>query len=527
MVKGFRPTLFVLLLLCHNGDTLSHMSCPYRCQCFTPAQVLCADERMTSAPANISREVKEVIIMTSAMQYLFPNSLENIPQLEKLIFFNNALRSIHSHAFHNLTKLSELEISGNPWLEHLFLGTFSSQVNLTKLQLNYNKFHTVLPGMFNSLNRLETLQMKGNVISELPAFLFLNLQNLQTLDLSINKMQHVERETFSGLLRLEILKMNNNLISNISSDIFHPVNQLTELHLEGNNISEVADGTFSMLPKLNVLNLRGNRLSIFSDKVFGSEGTNVTQLDLRGNRLTELSSLSTLTSLTDLLLSSNQLSRLPEDIFRNITTLENLDLSENQLMSLPEKIFADLKNMKIIYLHKNQLRRLDSKLFLDQQFIQELYLSDNYLQNLPVGLLDRFARPHMLRLHGNPWKCDCHMWYLHDLVLENNQDVEMIDRMFCDSPDFLRNRAVASIDRDELQCHLSKDEVSDVSSCSLHKSDDSLVIKCKVEKCSSLTVKVQFLENNGSIQENVWKKQDSQCSNVTATEAPMHNLDFW
>ncbi|XP_054625017.1 carboxypeptidase N subunit 2 isoform X2 [Dunckerocampus dactyliophorus] len=476
---------------------------------------------MTSAPRNISREVKEVIIMTSAMQYLFPNSLEGIPQLDKLIFFNNALRSIHSQAFQNLTELSELEISGNPWLEHLFLGTFSTQANLTKLQLNYNRFHTVLPGMFNSLKRLETLQMKGNVLSELPASLFLHLQNLHTLDLSLNKMQQVERETFSGLLRLEILKMNNNLISNISSDTFHHVGQLTELHLEGNKISELADETFSLLPKLKVLNLRGNCLTIFSDKVFGSEGTNLTQLDLRVNRLTELSSLSTLTSLTDLLLSSNQLSSLPEDIFRNITTLENLDLSENQLISLPEKIFTDLKSIKMIYLHKNQLSRLDAKLFLDQQFIQQLYLSDNQLQNLPLGLLDQFTLPHMLRLHGNPWKCDCHMWYLHDLVLNNSQDIEMLDRMLCESPDFLRSRPVASIDRDELRCHLSKAAELDVSSCSLHKSTDSLVIKCKVEKCSPLTVKVQFLEHNGSITENIWSNHDSQCSNATATEAPM------
>ncbi|XP_061550918.1 carboxypeptidase N subunit 2 [Phycodurus eques] len=521
MDRGLRPTLFLLLLLCPQGTMLSHINCPYRCQCFTPIQVLCADEHMTSVPKNISREAKEVIIMTSALHYLFPTGFEESPQLHKLIFFNNPLRSIHSQAFQNLSELEELEISGNPWLEHLFLGTFSKQENLTKLQLNYNRFQTVLPGMFNSLKHLETLQVKANIISDLPTFLFQNLQNLHVLDFSLNRIQNIERETFSGLTGLEILQMSNNHISNISSDTFHHVGQLMELHLEGNRISELDDEVFAVLTKLKVLNLRRNRLITFSDKVFGRQGSNLTQLDLRGNRLTEVSSLSLLTSMTDLLLSSNQLSSLPDDIFRNVTTLENLDLSENKLTSLSDTTFNDLKSIKMIHLHKNQLSSVDATLFKDQDFIQQLYLSDNQLQNLPLGLLDHFAFPHILRLYGNPWKCDCHMWYLHDLVLNNNQDIEMPDRMLCETPDFLRRRPVASIDRDELLCHFPRDDITDLNGCSLHKSSDSLVIKCNVDKCSPLTVKVQFLERSGSIQEHIWTNNDSECSNVTISKVPM------
>ncbi|XP_061151219.1 carboxypeptidase N subunit 2 isoform X2 [Syngnathus typhle] len=450
MDRGLRPTLFLLLLLCSKATILSQFNCPHRCQCFTPAQVLCADEHMTSVPGNISVEAKEVIIMTSAVQYLFPTSFDESPQLNKLIFFNNPLQSIHSQAFQKLPELQELEISGNPWLQHLFLGTFSKQGNLTKLQLNYNRFQTVLP------------------------------------------------------------------------DTFLHVGQLMELHLDGNRIAELADDTFSELTKLKVLNLRGNRLTTFNDRVlFGGEVLNLTLLDLRGNRLTEVSSFSTLLSLTDLLLSSNQLSSLPKDIFTNVTSLENVDLSENRLTSLPERIFAELKSIKMIHLHKNQLISLDSKLFQDQEFIQQLYLSDNQLQNLPLGLLDHFTLPHMLRLHGNPWKCDCHMWYLHDLVLSSNQDFEMLDRMLCETPDLLRRRPVASIGRDELLCRLPKDEMTDLSSCTLRKSSESLVIKCKVDKCSPLTVKVEFLEHSGSVQGHIWKSDHSQCSNVTIDKTHM------
>lgn len=519
MDKESGLALLLLLLLCHEGNTESLTSCPYRCQCFTPVQVLCADERMTALPTNMSRQVKDFIIMTSSVAYLFAHTLEESPQLTKLIFLNNALRSIHSQTFEHLTELQELEISGNPWLDHLFLGTFSKQEKLIKLLLNFNKFKTVLPGMFDSLKQLETLQMKGNIISDLPVFLFLNLHKLRILDLSQNTIEEVNRETFAGLAGLEVLKLNNNLIGNLTSDTFHNISQLTELHLEGNKIAELGEGIFSVLTNLQILNLRGNLLTTFSDKVFGFETSNLKELNLKGNRLTELSSLSSLTSLTDLILSSNQLSNLPEDILKNVTALENLDLSENQLTSLPDMIFNDLFSIKAIHLHKNNLSKVDAKLFEDQGLIQQLYLSDNQLETVPLGFLDPFVIQHTVRLHGNPWKCDCHMWYLHDWVLRNSNDIEMLDRMLCESPGFLRKRTVASIDRDQLVCRVSKDEMPDLSTCSLQASNDTMIIKCKVDKCSPLTVKVQFQEDSGSIKEHI-VKNEPQCSNETVIEGP-------
>uniref|UniRef100_A0A7N8XNF6 Carboxypeptidase N subunit 2 n=1 Tax=Mastacembelus armatus TaxID=205130 RepID=A0A7N8XNF6_9TELE len=480
-------TLFLVLLLCHKGNTESKTSCPYTCQCFSPVQVLCADEQITSLPSNLSKEVKDFIIMTTKLEYLFPHTLRESPQLTKLVFLNNALRSIHAQAFENLTELQELEISGNPQLDHLFLGTFSKQGNLTKLLLNFNRFKTVHPGMFDSLIQLETLQMKGNVISALPTFLFMNLQNLHVLDLSENKLE-----------------------------------ELIKLHLEWNRISELADGVFSVLTELKVLNLRGNLLTTFSDKVFGFESFNLKEMNLKDNKLTALSSLGRLTSLSDIILSSNQLSKLPENLFTNVTLLENVDLSENHLTSLPQRIFSNLCGIKMINLHKNNLSRLDARLFEDQDFIQQLYLSDNQLETLPLGFLDHFAIQHTVRLHGNPWKCDCHMWYLHDWVVRNSQDIEMPERMLCESPGFLRRRTVTSVDKDELVCQVSKSTMPDLSSCSLQASSDTIIINCKVEKCSPLTVKVQFQEDGGSVEEHIFKNEPEpfQCRNKTMIENP-------
>lgn len=507
--------LLLALLRCPQVNTNSQISCPLKCQCFTPLSVMCVDGSMPYLPRNTSRKVQEFIVISSELRYLFAHSLENSPHLTKLVFLNNALKSIHAHAFEHLAELQELEISGNPKLDHLFLETFAMQGNLTKLMLNYNSFDMMHHSTFDSLTKLEILQMKGNVISELPALLFHNLENLHVLDLSLNKLRRVQRETFLGLAGLEILKMNNNLIGNLSSDAFHNVYQLTELHLEGNKISELADDTFE-LANLRVLNLRGNLLTTFSDKVFGSMASNLTELNLRGNRLTEVSPLSSLTSLSSLILSSNRLHSLPEDIFRNMTALDYLDLSENQLTSLPETVFIDLTGIKVIHLNKNNLSKLEPRQFEGQVFIQQLYLSDNRLETLPTGLFDPFAIQHTVRLHGNPWRCDCNMWYLHDWVLRNIQNVEMLDRMLCESPLFLRRRPVASIDREQLVCRLSKE--SDLRHCSQETDNDTVIIRCKVDKCSPMSVKVQFLEDDGSIREHIVKNEPSHCSNETLSE---------
>lgn len=516
-------TLFLVLLLCHKSNTESYSSCPYKCQCFTPLQVLCADERMSYVPNNMSKQVKDLTLMTTSLAYLFPHTLADSPQLTKLVLLNNLLRSIHAHAFMNLTQLQELEISGNQWLEHLYLESFSKQENLTKLVLNFNKFQTLHPGVFDSLKQLENLQMKGNIIINLPPVLFRNLHNLRNLDLSQNKLEEIKTETFTGLARLEVLKMSNNHISNLTHDMFHNLSQLVELHLEWNKISQLDDDIFSVLTKLKVLNLRGNLLTNFSGKAFGSEAPNLKELNLQDNRLTELSSLSHLTCLTDLILSSNQFSNLSEGIFNNITLLESLDLSENQLTFLPESIFSELFSLKVIHLHKNNISRVEPKLFQDQNVMEQLYLSDNHLESLPLGLFDPFDMQLTVRLHGNPWKCDCHMWYLHDWMLKNSEIIEMLDKVLCRRPEYLRSQPITSIDKDQLVCPVSREETSDVSSCSLQATSDTMTITCKVDKCSPLTVKVQFQGSEGSIQEHILKNvpEPSFCSNETISKIPI------
>ncbi|KAI9999544.1 hypothetical protein NQD34_018429 [Periophthalmus magnuspinnatus] len=471
---------------------------------------------MSSLPRNMSHQVREFILMTSSVSYLFSNTLEDSPQLSKLIFLNNAIRSIHAHSFNHLTHLEVLEISWNPWLENLYLGTFSKQHNLTKLMLNYNRFKTVLSGMFGSLRKLDTLQMKGNIILHLPPLLFSNLSHLKVLDLSLNKIEVVTQETFFGLGQLEVLKLNNNLLRNLSSNVLSDVPALKELHLEGNNITELSENIFTNLTELEVLNLRGNFLKTFTGHIFGT--LNLRELNIKGNHLGDFFPLGNFTSLTNLDLSSNQLSTLHKEVFQNMTNLDILDLSDNHISSLSETIFNELFALRVLNLQANNLSVIEPKLFGDQALIEQLNLSHNRLQTLPEGLMDTFSMNYMLRLHGNPWKCDCGLWYLHDWILRNEQSVDMLDRTLCESPAFLNRRTLDSVEKERLVCHMDKENTVDVRNCLLQVSGDAVIIKCKVETCLPLTVKVQLQDEQGNVKEHVvrneWTQSD-QCSNMT------------
>uniref|UniRef100_A0A8C6UUU3 LRRCT domain-containing protein n=1 Tax=Neogobius melanostomus TaxID=47308 RepID=A0A8C6UUU3_9GOBI len=320
-------------------------------------------------------------------------------------------------------------------------GTFSMQRNLTKLMLNYNRLKTVLPGMFASLKQLDTLQMKGNIISHLPPLVFGNMSNLRVLDLSLNKLEVVTGQTFSGLDRLEILKLNHNLMRNLSLDLFSDMATLKELHLEGNKISQLSENCFMNLTNLEVLNLRGNLLKMFSGHVFGSS-SKLRELNLKGNHLSEIGHLGNLSSLT------------------------------------------------------------------------KLYLSYNRLQTLPEGLMDTFSNDHVLQLHSNPWKCDCGLWYLHDWVLRNGQNVEMLERTLCESPGFLNRRTLDSVDKEQLVCRVAKEHSVDVRNCLLQVIGDAVMIKCKVETCLPLTVKVQLQDESGNVKEHVVRNEGTNSTNV-------------
>ncbi|KAJ8274553.1 hypothetical protein COCON_G00091780 [Conger conger] len=523
MSRAFCVTLFILLQLCYYGH-----SCPAKCQCFTPTRVFCSDEQLTDMPHNLSLDMRELVIMTTRIMNLRPSAFPEGSKLSKLVFLNNLLQGISSTAFNKLAGLEELEISGNHHLEELLAGTLNELGNLTMLALNFNRFRVMRGRPFNKLYKLETLQLKGNDISLLADDLFQQLGSLRLLDLSLNMISVVTMELFRNLGQLRTLKLGYNHIKALPVDAFDGVPRLRELNLQGNKIAALPQALFSRLADLEKLNLRGNQLKNLTGDVFP---LGLSELNLVDNKLAQLSptTFQGLPHLTCLLLSRNQLSVFPEDLFQNLTALVHVDLSHNLIAGLPETTFSGLSELTVVHLENNNISSLESGLFEDQDYLDQLYLSHNALQTVPTGFFDNFLSGNMIRLHGNPWTCDCHLLYLHDWLDYGAGPSQDISNMYCGAPSFLSGRGVASLKREQLVCAANSTHETELSVtqpvetpptavCTIQETNRTISVKCNIQKCPRVKLLTWYQkEGNQEILTEHEFYHGTECLNSTIT----------
>ncbi|MEH2249944.1 leucine-rich repeat domain-containing protein, partial [Nostoc sp.] len=112
--------------------------------------------------------------------------------------------------------------------------------------------------------------------------------------------------------------------------------------------------------------------------------TNLTQLHLSSNQITQIpEAIANLTNLTQLHLSSNQITQIPEAIAK-LTNLTQLDLSRNQITQIPEAI-AKLTNLTQLHLYNNQITQIPEAIAKLTNLTQ-LHLSSNQITQIPEAI---------------------------------------------------------------------------------------------------------------------------------------------
>jgi Leucine-rich repeat (LRR) protein len=113
----------------------------------------------------------------------------------------------------------------------------------------------------------------------------------------------------------------------------------------------------------------------------------ITRLDLKNCRLTSVpEEIGLCRGVQWLNLESNQLTSLPERIFRRLDNLQELILAHNQLTTLPEKIFRGLNNLEKLEFHHNEFITLSEEIFRGLNNLRELGLDYDQLTTLPGGI---------------------------------------------------------------------------------------------------------------------------------------------
>ncbi|XP_076859140.1 leucine-rich repeat and transmembrane domain-containing protein 1 [Brachyhypopomus gauderio] len=177
-------------------------------------------------------------------------------------------------------------------------------------------------------------------------------------------------------------------------DIPHELHPDTlELYLQNNHIRGISSMALRETPQLQVLNLANNSITMISPRAL---------LGLRGLR--------------NLNLANNSIRELDRRLFGSVQNLTQLDLSHNNMAGLPGALADSFHHLTHLWLQYNRLTKLD-RTHLEA------------LGNLQV-----------LRLRGNPWRCDCQMIGLKLWLETFTFKGGVVDGVACAWPDAMQER---------------------------------------------------------------------------------------
>lgn len=332
------------------------------------------------------------------------SGLSNLPEkifsnntgLRALILAENELANLDvtTTPFSNLMQLDFLDISYCNLQEPLSETTFLNTTKLRTLILSGNHLSSVvLSEALAPLTRLQTLSLRDCGLNRLPAYSFHRFSSLQKLDISYNPLSN----TFTGLLPslegLEHLDMGYCNLKTIFSDTIWKMS-LKTLILSGNKLDSLESGLFQNLTRLEILELNYCGLSRLSEIVFYDNYTypDLKELRLAGNRL--------------------QVDPHKPLIPKQLSRVKTVDLRNCDLSKLPHVAFNSSRNITKLLLADNKLGSVDNFEHLNflnpLSHLVHLDLSNNNFSSITPDVFKN-TNISVLKLSGNPWKCNCYI----------------------------------------------------------------------------------------------------------------------
>lgn len=307
-----------------------------------------------------------------------PNELTQVKTLKHLSLTSNALSSL-PEAIGELSNLAHLSCEENELRD--IPESICALSSLVYLNLSHNKLYD-LPAEIGELKSLHTLDVSFNQMKKLPVGMVELKESLRRLNVSHNSLTMLHPHFFSSLTGLNMLDVSHNDIKRIPDDI-ELMQCLVYLNMRANKIENGIPKGLTELRKLRFLDLSHNRIS----RCWCEE-------------LPE--------PIFEFLCSHNNLSSLPDELFKNTRNIESVDLSHNNLSSvhffspicainldishnrftdIPEFFRWENSRLETLAMSFNGIQCLHNSFFQSLgHSLQTLLLDNNKLESIPEGI---------------------------------------------------------------------------------------------------------------------------------------------
>ncbi|XP_010500991.1 PREDICTED: probable LRR receptor-like serine/threonine-protein kinase At1g53430 [Camelina sativa] len=269
-----------------------------------------------------------------------------------------SLPGIIPHEFGNLTSLREIDLTRN-FLNGTIPATLS-KIPLEILSVSGNRLSGPFPPQLGEITALTELVLEANLFTgPLPSNLG-NLRSLKRLLLSANNFTGPIPKSLSNLKNLTDFRIDGNPLSGKIPDFIGNWTLLDKLHLQGTSLEGPIPSSISNLKNLTELRIT----------------------DLRGTA-SSFPDLKNITNMTRLVLRNCLIKGpIPEYIGTSLSELKLLDLSSNMLTGVIPDTFRNLEKFNYMYLNNNTLTGRVPQFILDSK--QNIDLSDNNFTKPPT-----------------------------------------------------------------------------------------------------------------------------------------------
>ena len=188
---------------------------------------------MTTIPDNIPSDTVLISLHGFNLQHLQRANFTRFKLLECLNIFDSDIAKIDEDTFSDTTALHELNLQGTMMSGESL--SFLSNELFTPISVSISESEAVNNFPFelesgNPLERITSLRLNDNGISNVEANILRHLDVIATLSLSNNHIREMDWHVMKRMINLNELRLDNNYFQGIperASQVFHTVNTLT------------------------------------------------------------------------------------------------------------------------------------------------------------------------------------------------------------------------------------------------------------------------------------------------------------